>query len=302
MNANLEKEIEERTHKLTESNDKLEAEKQKTLADMNFAVHVQEAFFKQPMFSVSGWEIAMSMRPATGISGDMFDVYHVGNVLEGMSLFDVSGHGIAAGLVTMLCKNIIAQNFRDGLYSGETHEDLGVVMENVNRGIIAAKGDIENYLTGVLLRVDNAPEGEPCQAEITNAGAPIPLHYIQKKRTCEEIKPQNPSSQYGMIGIRGLDVAFPPQQFEMAPEDALVLYTDGITEAVNSEGEQFGRERLAKAVAAAGAVPAAARLKFIRKEVKAFIGDVPFDDDITIIVLQRKKSTAEDIDKILSNI
>ena len=157
LNSNLEQEIKERTHRLSETNEKLEAEKRQIKADMDFAVHVQEAFFRQPDLKVDGWDIAMQTRAATGISGDMFDVYHIGNVLEGISLFDVSGHGIAAGLVTMLCKNIIAQNFRDGLYSGESHEDLGIVMENINRSVIMAKGDIENYLTGVLLRVENMP-------------------------------------------------------------------------------------------------------------------------------------------------
>ena len=293
LNANLEKEVEERTLRLSYSNEKLEAEKKQASADMDFAVHVQEAFFRQPDFKINGWDIAMQSNPATGISGDMFDIYHIGNVLEGISLFDVSGHGIAAGLVTMLCKNIIAQNFRDGLYSGETHEDLGVVMENINRSIINAKGDIENYLTGILLRVDNVPEGEICHAEITNAGNPIPLLYQHKTKTCIEIKTTTPSTQYGMVGIRGLEVSFPPQQFEIAPEDALVLYTDGITEAVNAEGEQFGRDRLAKAIAASGSLTASAKLSFILKELRTFAAGVPFDDDITLIILQRKKNVID---------
>ncbi len=293
LNSNLEKEVEERTLRLSESNEKLENEKKHTKADMDFAIHVQEAFFKQPDFTTNGWDFAMKTRPATGISGDMFDIYHIGNVLEGISLFDVSGHGIAAGLVTMLCKNIIAQKFRDGLYVGESHEDLGVVMENINRGVITAKGDIENYLTGLLLRVDNAPEGEACRAELSNAGSPIPLLYKNETKKCVEIKTKTPSIQYGMIGIRGLEVSFPPQQFEMAPEDALVLYTDGLTEAVNSQGEQFGRERLSQSIANAGSVSAQARLTSILKDLNAFAEDVPFDDDITIIVLQRKKSVIE---------
>lgn len=293
LNANLEKEVEERTIRLSESNEKLENEKKQTKADMDFAIHVQEAFFKQPDFNITGWDLAMKTRPATGISGDMFDIYHIGNVLEGISLFDVSGHGIAAGLVTMLCKNIIAQNFRDGLYSGETHENLGLIMENINRSVITAKGDIENYLTGILLRVDNAPEGEACHAEIANAGSPVPLLYTHKAKKCVEIKTKTPSTQYGMIGIRGLEVSFPPQQFEINPEDALIIYTDGITEAVNKSGEQFGRERLSKAAAAAGSVSAQARLSFILQELKSFTEEVPFDDDITLIVLQRKKDIIE---------
>ncbi len=293
LNSNLEQEIKERTHRLSETNEKLEAEKRQIKADMDFAVHVQEAFFRQPDLKVDGWDIAMQTRAATGISGDMFDVYHIGNVLEGISLFDVSGHGIAAGLVTMLCKNIIAQNFRYGLYSGESHEDLGIVMENINRSVIMAKGDIENYLTGVLLRVENVPEGEACHAELTNAGSPIPLLYKHSEKHCVEIKTPKPSAQYGMVGIRGLEVSFPPQQFEVAPEDAIVLYTDGITEAVNAEGEQFGKERLAKAIEAAGSLSASAKLSFIIKELQAFADDVPFDDDITLIILQRKKTVIE---------
>ncbi len=302
LNSYLEQEIDERTHRLTESNEKLEAERRQAQADLNFAVHVQEAFFKQPDFTLNGWDFAMTSMPASGISGDMFDVYHVGTVLEGMSLFDVSGHGIAAGLVTMLCKNIIGQTFRDGLYSGETHEDLGVVMENINRGVITAKGDIENYLTGVVLRLDNALEGETCHAELTNAGSPVPLLYVSETQKCVEIKTRTPSTQYGMIGIRGLEVSFPSQQFEIAPEDALVLYTDGIIEAVNSEGEQFGRERLSKAIEEAGSVSASAKLNYILKKLKTFAGEVPYDDDITLIVLQRKRNMSDDIDSLVANL
>lgn len=83
----------------------------------------------------------------TGISGDFYDFYSHDDELTGVGLFDVSGHGIASGLVTMIAKSVIFRKFSEG-------RDLPLhqVLAETNRELQSEIGDVDNYITGVILR------------------------------------------------------------------------------------------------------------------------------------------------------
>ena len=82
-----------------------------------------------------------------GVSGDLYDFYLEDNVLTGVSILDVSGHGIASGLITMLARTIFYRNFAAG-----KEEDLSEILEKSNRHLIKEIGNVDYYLTGILLR------------------------------------------------------------------------------------------------------------------------------------------------------
>ena len=81
------------------------------------------------------------MKPLAGVSGDLYDIFYTGNHLNGLGIFDVSGHGISSGLVTMLVKNIIEQEFHDG-----SNEKLEDVMYIINDRLIEEKGNTKRSL------------------------------------------------------------------------------------------------------------------------------------------------------------
>ena len=118
LNANLENLVQNRTEELTKSNSALEEmnthlkfEKERADKEIELASYVQQSFYNIQLPEFKNFEIAYYNKPMAGVSGDLFDFYYEKDVLNGFGIFDVSGHGISSGLVTMLVKNIIQQEF-----------------------------------------------------------------------------------------------------------------------------------------------------------------------------------------------
>ena len=85
-----------------------------------------------------------------GVAGDLFDFYTDSNSLDGLGIYDISGHGISSGLLTMLVKNIIHNEF----YKKE-NKTLDEILYKSNNRIIEEKGNVENYVTGILMKIKN---------------------------------------------------------------------------------------------------------------------------------------------------
>lgn len=290
LNMKLESKVQERTRDLTEANAQLESDKRRADQDMALAVNVQQSFYPSQM-KFPGWDIAVCFRPLSGISGDLYDFYQIDGKLKGFSLFDVSGHGIAAGLVTMLAKSVIYRMFKGNLTG-----NISDVLLDINNGVIAAKGNIENYLTGVLFRYDD----DARELQVVNAGSPLPILHRHGAADAELIAPPKNMKQCGMIGISGLDVSFPAASVTLQEGDCLVCYTDGLSEGVNTEGEQFGKERIMQSFAAAGDVSAEDNLRRIMADFDAFTAGHPVEDDTTVLVIKRVKENAEKIETLQS--
>lgn len=287
LNLHLENKVADRTKKLSESNEhlsianeKLEDARQKAERDMKLAVYVQQSFYPRSAPIVDSWEIAYLFQPMSGVSGDLYDFYTKKNILQGLSLFDVSGHGIASGLVTMLSKTIIARKFEEGFSKPFSH-----VMKEINNSLIEEKGDIENYLTGVLLRINGNT------IEYINAGHPE--IFCRSARSGKVLSVELPGSSKetdsgGIIGIAGLEPNFKVMRFSFNSGDSLFLYTDCLSESCNKDGEQFGTARIANAFSSVTNGSANAKLSTVMNSFKAFTKGVPLNDDLTVIVLQKK--------------
>lgn len=289
LNAQLEQQVYDRTKNLSDVNILLEKEQKRSNADLAMAEKVQKSFLIPEKTDFEEWDIAIFYQPLSGVSGDLYDVFSENGEFQGAGLFDVSGHGMAAGLVTMLAKNIIANQFHSGMkpVKGTSKlPDLTQIMYSVNNALIEAKGDIENYLTGAIFRVidDNG------SCEVVNAGNPFPL--LNHDGQITELKPIG-KTQMGMIGIDGLDVSFPTVSFALEPGDSFLIFTDGLTEAENRFGEQFGVARLSREFADCTGLTAQEQLDYILHCHKSFTGDFPHEDDISAIIIHRNKKAAD---------
>ncbi len=283
MAASLESQVTERTKELKTANESLKEKQAIAEREMKLAVHVQESIYPHNADVGESWDVAVYFKPFAGVSGDLYDFYTQKDDFVGMSLFDVSGHGIAAGLVTMLSKNVIFRNFIDN-----RQKPLPQVMYLINDGIIRTKGDIENYLTGIVVRVEDALSGKMA---LVNAGSPPPLLYKQKAKKAIPLLPDEKKQQKGMIGVAGISVSFQQLDFVMEEGDTLLLYTDGITEGRNPFGVDYGQDRLLESLSHCGDGSAESRLSLLLRDFTKFTGGVQQPDDITLIVLKRLKYT-----------
>ncbi|MBO4628338.1 MAG: serine/threonine-protein phosphatase [Treponema sp.] len=243
--------------------------------ELRLAQVVQQSFFKHNETIYDDWAISYYNKPMAGVSGDFLDIYSNGNTLDGIGIFDVSGHGIASGLVTMLVKNIIFQEFNNG------HDDkLKSILDRINIRYIKEKGNIENYLTGILTRMNES------KVEFINAGHSMPIFYSAKEDSAYYIEDDN--TAFGAIGLPDIPTNFVSHTVEMQRGDELIFFTDGATEATNTKGEDFGKDRLLKSIFRNADRPLTTQINCIVSDILTFIGNEPQKDDITIIILKKK--------------
>jgi len=296
-----EQRVDERTHELREAKDAFEAAKERlektnrelanvnriAALDMAMAARVQAGFFPKAAPKSAGWDVGFAFRPVSGVSGDFYDFYARNGQLRGLSLFDVSGHGIGPGLVTLLACSIIHHQFSVG-----ENLRLGSVVTNANRALSRELDSIENYLTGIVLRFTGN------RVEYVNAGHPDLLLRRGGEAVKEAVKtaagtvlrvaPSGVDFRGGFLGKSDLGNAYRTVTFPVEKGDALLLYSDCLIEGRNAVGEEFGEGRLARAFGSASDSASAEEIvAHVLERFEAFVGQGRLKDDLTVIVAKR---------------
>jgi len=292
LNESLERKVEERTRdieaamdevsvmndSLVQINRELEQAQQTMTADMKMAVNVQQSFLPRKAPETGEWDIAFAFRPMAGVSGDFYDFYTDGSRLQGISLFDVSGHGIASGLVTMIAKSIIFRNFITNM-----NNSLDLVMNAINGQLVQELDNVDNYLTGILLRLNDG------NVEYVNAGHPD--IFIRRHASGEIVSPIGKGNmQRGpILAAASMRMDYPVITLKPEAGDSFVLFSDCLYESANTEEEQYGFRRLRESLGRLKDDHSAAnQLDSIVGDLLAFIGTSPLKDDLTVIVLKKK--------------
>ncbi len=271
------KRLESLNRELSTANRELEEAQRIAQLDMAMAINVQADLFPSSPPVLDDWEVAFHFEPAAGISGDMYDFYIVDGELKGVSLFDVTGHGISSGLITILAKSIIARNFHRHL-----RLKLSDVMERINRELIIDIGGVDHYLGGIVLRF----QGDT--VEYANAG-----HHdlLYKKYPGSRVVPVRHKDREGkgfFLGLDRVDYTYDFLKFKIFSGDMLFLYSDGLVECLNESGECFGADRLNQTLLAAPDTSAEEAVNYIHRTYKSFIGDRKPADDLTFMAVRRK--------------
>lgn len=242
--------------------------------EIKMAAVIQQNFFRQEIDNIKKYEVAYFSRPMVGVSGDLYDFYKTGEKLDGLGVFDVSGHGISSGLVTMLVKNIIHQEFYN-----EKDAELWEIVNKINDRVIEEKGEIQNYLTGILVRLYED------KFELVDAGHPAPILYKKKTNECSYVKLGERA--VGVIGIAGFPVYYESLFYDFEDGDELILFSDGVVDIKNDKEEYYGKERLLEAAKLNIGKTAAEQVSFIANSIYSFCGSREQNDDLTIIVLKK---------------
>lgn len=291
----LEIKVEQRTEELNKRNSELEEAQNIMTRDMIMAENVQKNLFPKENIPDEDWDLAYAFKPMAGVSGDMYDFYENNGKLTGLGLFDVSGHGIASGLITLLSKTVI-QRYFNSMYN----EKLNKVMEKINSSLISQLGNVDNYLTGILLRIRSNI------IEYVNAGH-TELLYKSGKTGKVRVVNLNGKDVKGMfLGIEGMQSKYTALQFEMEKDDVLLLYSDCLNESMNSEGNEYSIEKIIEVLENCENVSAQNIRNEIIKDFADFIwpdvekndlfitnflsgkGGFNLNDDFTMVVLKKE--------------
>jgi len=236
--------------------------------DLDLAAKIQNKLLPPKSLKVSGWETYYHYEPAGSVSGDYCDIIssESGDGSLYILLGDVSGKGIAA---SMLMAHLHAL-FRGLISAGTTLENLA---QRANR-IFCESTISTHYATLVLARAE--ADGT---VVICNSGHPAPL-LIQANglRTLEAT-----GLPIGMF----CEMDYAAQKIHLQPGDALLLYTDGLTEARDPSGSEFGEDRLKRLAERNRHLSPQDLVTSCVQDLRAFRGSAPRVDDLTVMAVRR---------------
>jgi len=279
--ASAMEELEAVNERLIETNRELENAQRVASLDMDMAARIQKSFFPdEPPESIE-WDIAFTFKPLTGVSGDLYDFYYRGNELSGVSVFDVSGHGIASGLITLLARSVVHRRFIE-----YREKKLSRIMELVNRDLITEMDNIDNYLTGILLRFNGDT------VEYVNAGHADLLVKRGSTGQVKKVKPKERDFKGNFLGVAAMEKPFNSILFKIEKDDVILLFSDGFNESENEFREEYGLERIAASLENVPSSKSAREImEHITKSFYKFTGNKKIKDDLTIILLKKKDSS-----------
>jgi phosphoserine phosphatase RsbU/P len=238
------------------------------LQDVELAAQVQRMFLPIDRSVIPGVEIAGMMRPARGVSGDYYDYRSIDEHTIQIVIADVSGKGVPAALLMSATAAAVQ------LEASEKRDMLEMV-NRLNSGLHSLS-DSRRYVTLLLADIDTRSRS----LRYVNCGHNPALLFQAK--THDVVPMKSSCFPIGMFESETCAI----NSVNLTSGDILVLYTDGVTEATNLLGEEFGMERLSTLIRGGHTLSADGLMNHIVESVTDFSRDVGFDDDVTILVVK----------------
>lgn len=252
-------------------------EQEKLRRDVELAAEVQKRLLPRESPETAASSLGAFTLPVRSVGGDYYDFLNVGDHRIGIALADVAGKGVAAALITA----VVHASLR--ILASEGNISLPELAARMNRFLYDSTGS-SSYATFFYAQIDE----EKRQLRYVNAGHNPPYLVRSLENACgngsglaiEELKTGGT-----IIGM------FPSASYEEATvdlrsPDVLLAFTDGVTEALNTNQEEFGEERLKNIVRGLAHLPVQEMTAGIAQEIRKWIGDAPQHDDITFVVMK----------------
>lgn len=247
----------------------LAVEKGRLERELQMAREVQASLLPRHTPHLPGWEFAAHWQPAREVSGDYYDFIPLGQDQLGLVIADVTDKGMPAALFMALSRSIVRASVANAASPLE-----GIAQAN---RLICADSTNSMFVTLCYAQID-AMMGE---VTFVNAGHNPPLLYRAESDQLARL------ARTGMaLGVEA-DSPFEQRVVTLARGDFILLYTDGVTDALNAAGEEFGLERLRHAAQAYCQTPAAEIVTGLKSQLAEFIGDSAPFDDVTLVVVRR---------------
>ncbi|MGH7305108.1 MAG: SpoIIE family protein phosphatase [Candidatus Rokuibacteriota bacterium] len=265
-----------------------EAAKAKIEGELRIARDIQMSFVPRTYPPLPGWEIYGTLKPAREVGGDFYDCFLLEDGRLYFSLGDVSDKGVPAALFMAVTKTLLGA-------SAVTGDSPAAIVDRVNR---RTGNDACMFVTAFCGILD------PDTGHIvyTNAGHNPPIA-LRANGSVEHL-------EHGRAPALGIadDAHYGFYDIILGPDDALFMYTDGVTEATDRSGALFSDERLRVALAGAGARTAEKLASAVLAQVTAFAGEAAQADDIAVLVIRRAgdrvhlRSRLSEIDRLAAEV
>lgn len=245
---------------------------QKTQTELEFARRIQTGFLPDILPEIPGWQLAASLEPAREMSGDFYDVIPLPSGKLGLLVADVADKGVGPALYMALSRTLLRT------FATQFESEPGLVFEFTNERLL--QDALESMFVTVFYAIL-----DPQAATLTyaNAGHNPPLVLRAKDISNPELLSRTGTALGVMEGQTWESKTIP-----LASGDLLILYTDGVTEAQDTENTLFGEESLLDAVRARAGEMVGEIHAAILESIRAFVGGAPQFDDITLMTIKRE--------------
>jgi sigma-B regulation protein RsbU (phosphoserine phosphatase) len=253
----------------------LQIEKNKLDLDIELASNIQSLLLPSHFPSSPNIEFAAHYTPAQKIGGDLYDVFAIDDNRIGVAIADVSGKGISASILMAICQTNLRHISRQLDSPAEVLSAINAQMQSSMRR--------DMFITIVYAIIDQAKQ----EITFARAGHELPFFYHRASdgsTSVEAVKSEGMA--LGMVPPEIFDITIRDKTVAFTKDDALILYTDGVTESVNASGEEYSGERLMNALETHGNGSAQSILNQVMDSVHRFSGDEGQPDDLTLIAVK----------------
>jgi len=278
----LERELDERNRTLSQANRELSEAYGLIKKDLEAAAKIQASLLPKSDLTIQGVHCAWMFLPSTFVAGDILNYFKLDENHVGFYLLDVAGHGVPAALLSVTLSRVLSMSdFHDNIIihsiTDPPYYEIippAKVVQNLNRRFQADEDSMQ-YFT-MLYGIINTQNGK---TTIAQAGHPSPIFFKNG------MNPSQIGSGGYPVGILP-DVTYEENCIHMEPGDRLILYSDGITECINSEEEQFSVERLMELLRTGQDLSLIEVMKRIDESLQQWNGDNEVEDDMTLLAME----------------
>ncbi|MFQ5649218.1 MAG: SpoIIE family protein phosphatase [bacterium] len=269
------------THKFRDSQKRV-AQQDRLEREMRVAKDIQQTLLPMSVPELEGYQISAHYEAATEVGGDYYDFVEVDQDTWGIAVADVSGKGVPGSMVMTMIRTVLRTEAR-GV------KDAADVLTRVNDFV---SNDIKKgmFVTVFYLIIDSKKRSLNFASAghnpmILRRGSTNQTYYLNPKGFPIGVK--LPDKDYFKNYIES-------ETIRLAKDDILLLYTDGITEAMNSRRALFGEERLQKVMSDSGHLSAEDFVESLKETIYSFTEGQPQSDDITLVAIKEKSTREED--------
>jgi phosphoserine phosphatase RsbU/P len=256
-----------------------EARRQERLAEqLRVARQIQLSLLPADAPEVPGWDVAAAYRSAQVVGGDFYDYFYLpGSPLRlGVVIADVADKGIPAALFMALSRTVIRTSALGG-------RRPAAVLTRAN-SMIAGDSQSDMFLTACYITLDLTTG----RIVVANAGHNRPFLHRASDGACAEIKTR------GLVLGAFEEISLEEREISLDLGDLILLYSDGVTDAVNAQGEMFGEERLREELLKHAGLSAQVLLDTLLSAIDDFTGGAAQYDDMTLVAVRRQPDMPEE--------
>ena len=243
-------------------------EKKELQKELGVAAQIQKRLQPMTLPEFDNFKIAALSKPAKGVSGDYYDVIKIDDDRVAVIICDVAGKGVPAAMVMIMIRTILH------LIISSKNEPAGI-LNWINQGLVG-NIEIDSFATMSILVFDQKIN------EVTYSNAAhLPLLYYNSEK-----------KSFFKIDTNGLPIGiekksdYNQKRFKMNGNDLLILYTDGIIEAMNKDGEQYSKKSLLQIIQNNSRIDAKELVNAVSDDLESFVGNANQHDDQTLLILK----------------